>query len=398
MARFLFVVPPMVGHVNPTISVAAELARAGHEVAWVGYEAIFRSVLPPEATCIALDASGSEEAFRKASVRALEVRGLAALKFLWEEVLIPLAETMLPGVEAAVDAYAPDVLCVDRSAFAGAIVARKRALPWATIATTSLDRRRSIGDLHRVFEWTEQRLAELQRAVGIEPLPMVEESPHLVIVFTTLEFVGERNPDPVVYRFVGPSFRHRPATRAESFPWERLGPAPRLLVTLGSLNPQRGKQFFAAVVEALADEPLRVVAAAPHEFGPFPANFIAQPWVPQLELMPRMDAVICHAGQNTVSEALSFGLPLLVAPIKDDQPVVAGQVVGCGVGLRISFARPRPQAVREAVRRLLAEPRFREAAAGIRRSFDAAGGAPRAAELLIELLRGTGLGPTARLG
>ena len=36
MARFLFVVPPFAGHVNPTIPVAAELVSRGHEVAWAG--------------------------------------------------------------------------------------------------------------------------------------------------------------------------------------------------------------------------------------------------------------------------------------------------------------------------------------------------------------------------
>ncbi|GDY39982.1 hypothetical protein SANT12839_008640 [Streptomyces antimycoticus] len=34
--RFLFVVPPLVGHVNPTLGVAAELTARGHQVAWAG--------------------------------------------------------------------------------------------------------------------------------------------------------------------------------------------------------------------------------------------------------------------------------------------------------------------------------------------------------------------------
>lgn len=34
MSGFLFVVPPLVGHINPTVGVAAELAARGHRVAW----------------------------------------------------------------------------------------------------------------------------------------------------------------------------------------------------------------------------------------------------------------------------------------------------------------------------------------------------------------------------
>ncbi|MDE0892701.1 MAG: glycosyltransferase, partial [Planctomycetota bacterium] len=46
MARFLFVVPPMAGHTNPTLGVAAELRDRGHEVAWCGYAALLDELLP----------------------------------------------------------------------------------------------------------------------------------------------------------------------------------------------------------------------------------------------------------------------------------------------------------------------------------------------------------------
>ena len=34
MSRILFVVPPLTGHINPTVAVGAELAARGHDVAW----------------------------------------------------------------------------------------------------------------------------------------------------------------------------------------------------------------------------------------------------------------------------------------------------------------------------------------------------------------------------
>ncbi|MFC0845134.1 hypothetical protein ACFH04_15630 [Streptomyces noboritoensis] len=40
MSRFLFVVPPLTGHINPAAAVAAELTARGHEVAWAGRPAI----------------------------------------------------------------------------------------------------------------------------------------------------------------------------------------------------------------------------------------------------------------------------------------------------------------------------------------------------------------------
>src|SRR5262245_35532806 len=106
--RFLFVVPPLTGHVNPTVSVARALEANGHEVAWVGHAGKVRPLLPPGAKLFALseqvDASHADAVQDKAKT----TRGAAALKFLWEDFLVPLARSMRPGVEAAVDEFRPD--------------------------------------------------------------------------------------------------------------------------------------------------------------------------------------------------------------------------------------------------------------------------------------------------
>lgn len=380
MSRFLFVVPPLSGHTNPTVSVAAELEARGHGVAWVGHGAVVERLLPEGARLHSLDAELPPGFLDEIGARARRLRGLEGLVFLWEEVLIPLARSMLPGVRAAVRAFEPDVLVVDQQALAGALLARAEGLPWATFATTSADRAESLAGLPRVLAWTEERLAELQREHGLEPVREPENAPALVVVFSTAALVGDTGRFPPQYRFVGPSIHRR---RSDvSFPWEALGEEPVVLVSLGTLNAERGARFFGAVREALADEPLQVVLVAPPELGPFPDNFLVRPFVPQLELLPRVSAVVCHAGHNTVCEALAHGLPLVVAPIKDDQPVVAQQVADAGAGLRLSFTRPRPAQLREAVRRVLDEPAFRAAAARVRASFEAAGGAARTAELL----------------
>ena len=74
-----------------------------------------------------------------------EARGASAFKFLMEEVLLPLADHMVEGVDAAVDELRTDVAVVDQQALGGAVVARRRALPWATSATTSAAAKRSTG-------------------------------------------------------------------------------------------------------------------------------------------------------------------------------------------------------------------------------------------------------------
>jgi UDP:flavonoid glycosyltransferase YjiC (YdhE family) len=109
--------------------------------------------------------------------------------------------------------------------------------------------------------------------------------------------------------------------------------------------------------------------------------------VPQLALLKggHFHAVVSHGGHNTVCESLAHGVPLVVTPIRDDQPVIAEQVVRAGAGLRLKFGRLSPAALRDAIGRVLEEAPFAEAAARVQASFAAAGGAPKAASLLEEL-------------
>jgi zeaxanthin glucosyltransferase len=91
-----------------------------------------------------------------------------------------------------------------------------------------------------------------------------------------------------------------------------------------------------------------------------------------------------------VSETLAHGLPLIIAPIKNDQPVVASQVARAGAGIRVPFSRVRPAQLREALITILDDPSYRQAAERIRGSFTAAGGAPAAAvrlECLAQVAR-----------
>ena len=388
MARFLFVVPPMTGHTNPTLAVAAELSARGHEPAWCGYDEPLSQLLPEDARRYGLGADLPQDYLSDLAERARAVRGLAGLKFLWEDVLLPLAREMTPGVDRAIQAFQPDVLISDQQAFAGAFAARRASIPWATSATTSADRRISLESIPKVLAWAERRLTELQIELGLEPVLEPENSPYRVIVFSTPALFGEMPHHDERYAYVGPSLTPRPDKTP--FPYEELLDVPRVFASLGTLNAERGQRFYAALAEGLGDDSdspaLQVICVAPKELGPFPKNFLVRPRVPQLDLLPKMDAVICHGGHNTTTEALTHALPLVVCPIKDDQPVVAQQVADSGCGLRLSFTRPRPAHIAEAIDRVLNESSFKEAAQRIRDSFTAAGGPARAADHLEALI------------
>ncbi|MFJ7159909.1 glycosyltransferase [Streptomyces sp. NPDC101118] len=413
--RFLFVVPPLAGHVNPTLSVAAELAARGHETAWAGPAEVLSRLLPARAGLF--DAGGYEgtqtggrgggggagaapggpaagpaPAAGYAALHAhwRDLRGVAALRFLWSEALLPLARAMVPGVVRAVDSFRPDVLVADQQALAGPLVARRLGVPWATSATTSAEFTRPFADFPRVGEWVAGQVAELVAEYGW-PAPAGWDprfSERLVLIYSTPELMGVDGGFPGHYAFVGPALGARPP--AAEFPWSRLDPdRRRVLVSLGTLNQEAGSRFYAGVLaaaERLGDE-VQVVLAAPAAAltGPVPDHVLVRDSVPQLDLLPHLDAVVGHGGHNTVCEALAHGLPLVVAPIRDDQPIVARQVVAAGAGVRVRFGRPRAEELYGAVAGVLGDPGYRRAARRIQASFAAAGGAAAAADRLEKL-------------
>lgn len=143
------------------------------------------------------------------------------------------------------------------------------------------------------------------------------------------------------------------------FPWSRLDPAQQVLVSLGTVSRDRGLRFYDVLIEALAELPLQIIMVGPEVLREkAPENFIIQPRVPQVALLPQMTAVVCHAGHNTVCESLSYGLPLIVAPIRDDQPVIAQQVVDAGAGLYMRYGKVSVATARETMQSLLTEPKI----------------------------------------
>jgi UDP:flavonoid glycosyltransferase YjiC (YdhE family) len=406
MSRFLFVVPPLTGHVNPTASVGGELLARGHDVAWVGHPGTLTPLLPDGARVLPAIDDVLEADIRAKRERWLALRGMAVLKFFWEEFLIPLGHAMVPGVTDAVARFGPDVVVADQQALAGPVVAREAGLPWATSASTSAELVNPLRTMPKVDAWVRDLLHDF---AGGD----IRFSERLVLVYSSAALVAGEFGDEVA--FVGPALAHR--VERGVFPWEWLvrgagtgGPhggavgrpgsgggasgvgrggveAERcVLISLGTLNGPAGERFLSQALEAVADLPVRAVVVG--EPRPAPPNVLVVPSVPQLALMPHLDAVVTHGGHNTVCEALAHGLPLVVAPIRDDQPTVAAQVVEAGAGVRLTYSRARAADIRSALESVLDEPEYAAAAGRVRASFVAAGGAAAAADRLEKVVAG----------
>ena len=382
VARFLFVVVPLVARVWPAVAIGDALAAAGHDVAWCGPESDLRPLVGPDAMIYPTG---------KRSFRRPAHMGIAAVRELWDDYVMPLNRFIQRPVERAVAEYQPDVVVADQYALAGALAAYAHGVRWATLASGVLELTPPAEP--GLQEWIGSKLA---RAWEIAGLPADDRldlrfSPYLLIATTTQGLTGI-SPMPEHWVLVGAALGSRRTD--PSFAWGWWDPGRRhVLATAGTVSAHlmdehlvRG--FFARMMAAL--EPMasrvQVVLNAPADSVPDPPEHVlVAPRVPMLDLMPRLDAVICQAGQSTVNEALANGVPLVVAPIRLAEPLTAEQVTRAGAGVTVSFEEATPAQFAAAVTAVLDEPSYRAHARRISEEYSAAGGTGAAAARLVAL-------------
>ncbi|MFF4241911.1 glycosyltransferase [Actinomadura geliboluensis] len=378
--RFLFAMPPLAGHIAPAAAVAAELGRRGHKVAWAGHRPTLEALLRPGSRIFS--AAGDDCAAMRD--RWLERRGLDALRLLWDDFLVPLGDAMMPGVEQAADRFRPDAVVADQFVLAAPVAARRRELPWATLAASPAEFTRPLAALPEAEEEVRDRIGDFQLDHGIDDLIDLRFSDHLTLVFATSALVGDTSFFPDHFAFVGPA----PGRSAPcAFPWEWLDGRPAVLVSLGRIAGPSATGFLRAAAEAVRGMDVQAVVEAPPGGVPEPPpNVLVRERVPRGKLLERLSAVVCHGGHATVCASLAHGHPLVVAPVRGDQPVIASRVEAAGTGVTVGFEDARPEELRAALAAVLADGGpHRAAAEAARETFAAAGGAAAAADRLEKL-------------
>ena len=133
-----------------------------------------------------------------------------------------------------------------------------------------------------------------------------------------------------------------------------------------------------------------ILAGTPHRYlvstGPLHAEIELAPnmhgaeFLPQTSLLPLVDAVITHGGNNTTTEAMHFGLPMVVLPLFWDQYDNAQRVHETGYGLRLDTYGCSASQLTGALQRVLDDDALRARCAAAGRRIRAADGLTRAAE------------------
>ena len=173
--------------------------------------------------------------------------------------------------------------------------------------------------------------------------------------------------------FIGPFPPSEPPIALPEW-WEDLdGDRPVAHVTQGTADNHDLTRLIRPALLALEGLDVLVVVSLggrpPSALGPVPANARVASFLPYGRLLPRTDVVVTNGGYGGVQQALRQGVPLVVAGDTEDKPEVAARVAWSGAGVDLRTGRPDPDAIREAVRRVLADPEPRRNARRIAASI-----------------------------
>ncbi|HEY0975007.1 MAG TPA: glycosyltransferase [Solimonas sp.] len=383
MGRILIATLPLAGHLYPALAIASKLSRRGHTVAWATPPAGLSSRLLADGQVFPLPLLAEQPP----DLDRTQARGFESVRTFFEHYALPMARQTFEALREAVTVFQPDAWLVDHQMVGAAIAARASDRPWATLATSSA----SIHRVHPTMDaWVADALGQLQTELlpGRPPVERPDFSPHAVIVPSVEALIGERRARfEAAYHFVGPL---RDEARADSpFPWSWLQPDRRkILVSLGTVNRDLGSRFFEMICDAMRLLPdVQAILVAPETVaGGAPDNVLVCQQVPQISLLARVDGVLCHAGHNTVCEALAQGVPLIVSPIRHDQPLIAEQVLLAGAGLFLRHGKATASATSALIRQLLEDPGPRSRAAELSVAMRSASGADGAADVIERLL------------
>ncbi len=396
--RYLFVSRSNRGHLNPMVGVAQWLGRAGHEVCWLTIprdpiadqqvERIgARAVHPPGATVgYGLDEAALARLFREEPHQALAV-------------LVDLHTTRprhnVEPVAELIRSVRPHAVVQDGVLYEGAIGAFRAGIPFVNASPSF--RLAAPPDVRYQLTEVAAEIAEPRRmlfeehGLACEFRELECVSPTLNMLFSTPAFLPIEHL-PARTHLVGPSFPIGPrGDEPELAPPAIAAEGTRIYLSLGTiLHWQPG--IARAVAEAAHALGVTLIMAVggladdPAFRASLPPTTQLHRYVPQLAVLRHVQAFVTHGGANSVTEGLAHGIPLLVVPLGLEQGLQRYFVERAGVGIGMAPGEVTAGACRAALAELLREGNpYRTRAREVARSFDAADGARRAAERILEV-------------
>ncbi|WP_025026293.1 macrolide family glycosyltransferase [Caldalkalibacillus mannanilyticus] len=394
MNKIAFFSIPAHGHTNPTLPVVEELVNRGHEVWYYSFLEFKEKIERIGAKFIPCD-----EFLPPVSQQELEHKvgkDFAALIEMIVDTTIALDEKVC----AELRAFQPDCIVSDSLCFWGKLFAQKLGIPYICSTTTFAFNKHTAKLMRRGLKEIVNMLLgiprmnkkmKLLRSHGYEVDGFVSivqnDNETDTIVYTTKEFQPMAESFSDRYAFVGPSIRKSPQLLD---PRRNRKDQKLIYISLGTVLNQN-KDFYQNCMKAFVDSPYEVVMSVGEKteiasLSRIPKNFSVKDYVDQIAMLQKADVFITHCGMNSVSESLYYGVPMVLFPLHSEQRLVADRAEVLGAGVKLKGNKPKH--LSKAVAKILSDKTYLDNAQKLSVSFQKAGGAVEAADVILAKIEG----------
>jgi len=370
MSTVIFFMLPEAGHLNPSFKLAKTLQRRGHRVCYFSVQDWEDYIRAQGFTCFPL----FQGALPKGSLTSPEIfkkdeewlKDQDAFEHLIADQGKIINNSRREIIELA-ESIQPDLFIIDVFLPVAALLAYR-------LGVQSIFLNPGFNVYHHFFEG---ELAPLQKA------------PELVLCPQELDLPRTQKPNHLRY-CVEPSIDLERS--GPPFPWDRLvKDKPLIYCALGSqcdVYGAEGDGLFRALVEAMVvkENWQLVMTVGPGDIDPPPQNVITVRNAPQLELLKRASIMITHGGIGSVKECIFFGVPMIVFPLRIDQPRNAARVIYHGLGVRGDVTRVSAEMIHSLIDKIDRNPHFKANVEAMGKRFRAMEGSERGSKIIERVL------------
>jgi MGT family glycosyltransferase len=241
---------------------------------------------------------------------------------------------------------------------------------------------RSTAALHGAFS----AFCEEQGARALEPGEFIHESEYLNLYLYPSEVDYPRS-EPLAPTWHRIDTCVRDVTEPFSAPEElRHVEGGLVYLSLGSLG-SADVELMRRLVDVLSRSPHRFIVSKGPQHTEFELadNMWGGEYLPQPAILPLVDLVITHGGNNTTTECFHYGKPMIALPLFWDQYDNAQRVHETGHGVRLPTYTFEEADLLDAVEQLLAETATHERMQRVSTRVQAHSGRVRGASLIEQL-------------
>lgn len=259
------------------------------------------------------------------------------VKDCWEAI-VDTAKWAQKGLPEVLNEIKPDLICVDNVILFPAI--KQSGVPWVRIVSCSENevaddniapylsgcrendaagRERFRRRYQEVLKPIHDEFNNFLIQCGEAPYPLanfVEESPYMNLLLypESAKFNRSKPLDPNRFQYLEGCVREDSPFEVPAF--EVNSESPLIYVSFGTLGSS-DIQLMQRLIDVLGKLPYRVllnVGDYIEQYKNVPKNIYIAAWYPQPSVIPHVDMVIHHGGNNSFTECLYFGKPALIMP------------------------------------------------------------------------------------